>query len=389
MKVLFYIPTVGKFLTGAPRRLLSLMEALNKNGVTVVFVGEPSTDLYEIARSKGFEVYSLVPNKVLSARRSALLHGRFWHRIKVGAFLIKHNFDFFRLIKKAKPDVVWMRGSKAIGFAGIGLGLSRHPLVWDVDYELPSVGLLRYLHHYGLFLSTRVIMQHHGAHDIFGQRMSLRYSKKIQCITPGIELEKIKASVDRADTQLCDEEELRIIQVGMICPRKNQHFTLNILKKVAIDSHKAISISFVGEIADPKYSEVMSKLIAELPSNVKVKVLGWRDDVNQLISGVHLLIMPSKDEGVPNTVQEAMALGVPALVSDRGGMPEIIKNNETGFVLPLEEAGLWVEKLSWLIRDPSSLIPISQACTDDANKRFGVEAWALKYFNALTEANFR
>lgn len=386
MRVLFYIPTVGKFLTGAPRRLLSLMDALKKMGVTVAFVGEPSTDLYEAAHSKGFEVFPLVPSDILSARRGALLHGRFWRRIKVGASLLKHNIDFYRLVKKTKPDVVWMRGSKAVGFAGIGVGISRRPLVWDVDYELPSAGFLKYLHHYGLFLAKKVILQHHGAHDIFGQTLSLKYSEKIQFITPGIELEKLKASGDKTNRQFGIEDELKIIQVGMICPRKNQNFTLNVLKNIAIDPHKVISIIFVGEVADLEYAEIMSELVAELPGNVRAKLLGWREDVGELISCSDLLIMPSEDEGVPNTVQEAMALGVPALVSDRGGMPEIIRNNETGFVLPLDEPELWVDKLLWLTKNPGFLFPMGQACRDEANKRFGVEPWALKYFNALANA---
>src|SRR5690606_4278807 len=113
---------------------------------------------------------------------------------------------------------------------------------------------------------------------------------------------------------------------------------------------------------------------------------GWRDDVHQLMAQADLLLMPSKDEGVPNVVQEAMYIGLPVIVSDAGGMPEIIVQGETGWVLPTDSTEPWVKQVSDCIVNRKIVTRVSKFSHKYALENFETTAWAVRYSLALKKA---
>jgi glycosyltransferase involved in cell wall biosynthesis len=67
----------------------------------------------------------------------------------------------------------------------------------------------------------------------------------------------------------------------------------------------------------------------------KVRVLGWQtpDQIDELLSQCHVFVLPSKAEGFPNAMLEAMAAGLPAIVSDVGAVRDSLFDGENGFLL--------------------------------------------------------
>jgi glycosyltransferase involved in cell wall biosynthesis len=61
---------------------------------------------------------------------------------------------------------------------------------------------------------------------------------------------------------------------------------------------------------------------------------GFERDVLACVRGADLLVNPSLSEGMPNAVLEAMAMGVPVVATDVGGVPELIMHGETGLLVP-------------------------------------------------------
>lgn len=116
-------------------------------------------------------------------------------------------------------------------------------------------------------------------------------------------------------------------------------------------------------------------------------MLGWRDDVPELIARSALLVLPSKDEGVPNIVQEAMFIGCPVIASDAGGIPEIIEDGRTGWILPIDQPSVWAEKISLLISEPEKLLQVSKEAALYAEQNFAVESWVRKY-SSIFQVNY-
>lgn len=94
-----------------------------------------------------------------------------------------------------------------------------------------------------------------------------------------------------------------------------------------------IRFVFVG---DGDYRELLERELAEEINHGKVEVLGWidRQEVPAQLNRLRLLVVPSHPtEGLPTVILEAMACGTPAYATPVAGTPDVVQNNETGFLM--------------------------------------------------------
>jgi len=96
-----------------------------------------------------------------------------------------------------------------------------------------------------------------------------------------------------------------------------------------------------------------------------VKWLGWRSDINQLLQTLHVLVLPSVCEGCPYILLEAMAAGCPVVASSFDGVNEILTNNETGCIFPLNDSRAAADAVVRIIRDRD----FRRAITSNARKQ--------------------
>jgi glycosyltransferase involved in cell wall biosynthesis len=75
------------------------------------------------------------------------------------------------------------------------------------------------------------------------------------------------------------------------------------------------------------------------------------DEIPAWMSAADILMLPSYSEGLPNVVMEALSCGTPAIVTDVGGCPEVVKDGETGFVVPVGDVNALVERITYLLND--------------------------------------
>lgn len=385
MKMFAHMPTPGG-LTGAPRRLLTLASVLCKEGIEMCIATQRDSDLFRAAEEQGRETVGVDPVGVLVRRHGALFGGGLVFRLKVVLSLLIQNTKITKCIRQQRADVVWIRNSKGLAFAGLGTLLSRRPLIWDVDYELPSRGMVRWLHRLGLWMSKAVIFQYAAAPNaIFGEMLANRYSSKCLAITPGIDLSNLEHHrLARADRIRATDDPFIILQVGTICDRKNQFLMIEALEWLQQnESIKDIRLQLAGGVFEQEYVEQLHRRIEDSGLGDKVEWLGWRDDIHDLMVGADLLVMPSKDEGVPNTVQEAMAIGLPVIVSNGGGMPEIVSHGKSGWVLALDDPAAWARQIGICRWDPTLCGAVGEAAAAYAAEHFGAESWGREYVDII------
>jgi glycosyltransferase involved in cell wall biosynthesis len=85
----------------------------------------------------------------------------------------------------------------------------------------------------------------------------------------------------------------------------------------------------------------------------RVRFLGYRDDVADLMRAADIFVLPSHREGMPRSIAEAMLSGLPVVATDIRGSNEEVVDGETGLLVPVGDAAALVTALDRLVRDPA------------------------------------
>lgn len=375
-------------LTGAPRRLLTLASVLKRQEIEVCIASQSGSELLHAAGAEGHETAAMDAVGLLALRHGAVFGGGLWFRSKLAIDLLRQNLRLMCCIRQRQGHAVWIRGSKGIAFGAIGTLVSGRPLIWDVDYEPPSRGVVRWLHRLGLWASRAVVFQYAAAPDaIFGPELAARYRHKFRAIIPGIDLEALRPlRVVRERRRRSIDEPFVILQVGSICDRKNQWVLIEAVRRLRqTRPDPAFEVWFAGGVFEVEYEEALRREIEVQGLQDVVTFLGWRSDVHELMAAADLLAMPSKDEGVPNTVQEAMAIGLPVAVSKAGGMPEVVVDGDTGWVVDMDRASDWATRIEWCLENADACEAIGRRGASYALRHFGTEYWGAEYGRVVME----
>jgi colanic acid/amylovoran biosynthesis glycosyltransferase len=184
---------------------------------------------------------------------------------------------------------------------------------------------------------------------------------QITVISPSVDDKYLNDKTYKVDGVFSDV--LNIVSVGRCHWIKGYTFALDtmaILKKEGVQFHYTI-------IAGGRDSENIYYQIDDLGLNECVSFMNGlpHDEVMRKLSGSDLFLLPSLEEGISNAVMEAMALGVPVISTNCGGMGEVIKNGENGFLVPLRDPDSTAQAIIDFIRlDEKSKITIVNNARD-------------------------
>ena len=133
-----------------------------------------------------------------------------------------------------------------------------------------------------------------------------------------------------------------------------------------------------GSLYERDYAEEMQAMIRSLGLEKNVKLLGFVGDPVPLLKMSSAFCLLSRSEGFSNALLEAMACGVPAVVTRVGGNPEAITDGENGFLVPVEDDAAAAEKLLALLRDPARRAQIGESGRNSVQTRFSAEVMIRK-----------
>jgi len=129
----------------------------------------------------------------------------------------------------------------------------------------------------------------------------------------------------------------------------------------------------VGSLFERDYSLEMQELIHSLGLEKNVKLLGFVEDPTPLLRISNAFCLLSRSEGFCNALLEAMACGVPSVVTSVGGNPEAVVDGESGFLVPSEDDQAAAERLISLLRNPARAKQIGEAGRKSAETRFSAD----------------
>jgi glycosyltransferase involved in cell wall biosynthesis len=121
---------------------------------------------------------------------------------------------------------------------------------------------------------------------------------------------------------------------GRLSPEKGFDVLIRAAVRIARDDR---SIGFVVFGEGPQRAELTERIRGAGIEDVFV-LAGHRKDLDELLPHLDVSVLPSYTEGLPNVVLEAMAAGVPVVATAVGGTPEVVTNDETGYLVPPGDA---------------------------------------------------
>jgi glycosyltransferase involved in cell wall biosynthesis len=131
--------------------------------------------------------------------------------------------------------------------------------------------------------------------------------------------------------------------------------------------------------------EYLEALADSLGVNSHMRFLGFRDDVPALLNAADVFVMPSLSEGLPLALLEAMSVGIPVVATAVGGVPELIRAGETGWLVPPRDADALGRALVGVIQNPTSrervVAEARQLCSGQYDLRVTVNCYAELYRN--------
>jgi glycosyltransferase involved in cell wall biosynthesis len=109
---------------------------------------------------------------------------------------------------------------------------------------------------------------------------------------------------------------------------------LNFVQAIPKILEKEKEIKFVIGGDGVLFNEI-NEFIAKNKLSGKITLLGWipHEELPEYLNELKLVVLPSYTEGLPNIMLEAMACGTPVLATPVGGIPDVIKDGETGFIM--------------------------------------------------------
>jgi glycosyltransferase involved in cell wall biosynthesis len=137
-----------------------------------------------------------------------------------------------------------------------------------------------------------------------------------------------------------------VLMAANLAPHKGQE---TVLRAAAILKEKEVPVQFWfagterGEKKD--YTARLHALAQNLGIADQVQFLGQRQDVPELLQAADVFVLPSTAEGLPLSILEAQASGTPVLAAPTAGIPEVVIDGKTGFLVPADDAAGYAHHL--------------------------------------------
>jgi teichuronic acid biosynthesis glycosyltransferase TuaC len=255
---------------------------------------------------------------------------------------------------KPKPDLLHAHFSYPDGFGMIGLAKK-----WKVPFVISALGTLeRKIAYEGSYTSRQIFEAMNCADKVLSVSEDLKIhivnlgisEDKVSVVPNGVDMEKFKpAGKEYARNMLNLPQDKKIVLfVGALKKIKGVDYLIEAAKSF-LDSN--ISLYMVGR--DDGMKKSLEKRAHELKIGNYIKFTGPlnHEDIPLWFSASDILVLPSLSEGRPNVVLEAFACEVPVVATNVGGIPELMINGETGYLVPAENPTELSEKVNKLLGD--------------------------------------
>jgi sugar transferase (PEP-CTERM/EpsH1 system associated) len=326
-------------------------------------------------------VNGLDGTKVASAICSTVQGDSLKERLRPGVKLFELNrrrgndpnlvADLYRLFKRERPHIVhthrWgtlFEGTLAARLAGVPYVV--HGEHGTLETRWHNAWVQRRLWHH----VDRVLSVSSRLAERMARVMSFPLDR-IRVIRNGLDLTRFQPVADKAAARRAlgiPPDRLVIGTVGRTVPVKDHPTFLRALARV-----RDGGVPFTAVIAGtgPSFQDTV-RLAESLNLTEEVRLLGNRDDVDTVLQAFDIFVLSSTSEGLSNTIQEAMATGLPVVATNVGGADELVVEGETGILTPAGDDRAMADALQALARDDARRAAFGRSGAERARAHFGI-----------------
>jgi glycosyltransferase involved in cell wall biosynthesis len=173
------------------------------------------------------------------------------------------------------------------------------------------------------------------------------------------------------------EDVMRLVFVGRLHPQKSLDTVLDAMTRMPCDSaNGGVVLDVIGDGPD---RERLAALVRAQGLDGCVVFHGSTQSVEPFLQAADALVLPSRAEGLSNALLEAMAMGVPAIVSDIPGNTNVVTDGRTGFVFRTGDAADLADLMCRLMLDRNLLVEAGRMAHEEARQAFALSTIARRY----------
>jgi glycosyltransferase involved in cell wall biosynthesis len=165
------------------------------------------------------------------------------------------------------------------------------------------------------------------------------------------------------------------VNVAHLSHQKNQSLLIDAFSRVVQDFPDSLLLI----VGDGELKDELKKRVSAAKIEDKVRFLGLRSDIPDILNASDIFVLSSNWEGFPICIIEAMAAGKPIVATSVGGVPEQISNRENGLLIPPGEQKQLVDAMSYFVSNPGDAYSMGQVSRQVVKNKFCIREIAKKY----------
>jgi L-malate glycosyltransferase len=350
-KILFVNHT--GMVSGAERVLLSILDHLDRTRFEAIVSCPADCPLAQLIEERGIRVAAL-----------PLLQARFtWNPL----LFVKYLRSYFQAIRKFRQspelksaDILHANSVRAgllTSFAAWGTGI---PVIWHVHDTMKRHPISTVIRGVAWLLSPLSVIAVSRSTESRFRGLMLRFAKQripSVVVYNAVDTDRFCPSPaqrerTRSALQLRDEQFV-FATIGQLTPRKGQLGTIRAFHRLS-QRIAGVRLLIVGTAIfehDHKYFELLKKEVDKLGLRENIFFLGHRSDVNGVLAASDAIVVNSRQEPFGLIALEGLAAGKPVVAASVDGIPELMKHEETGLLIPKGDEQALADAMHRLITD--------------------------------------
>jgi glycosyltransferase involved in cell wall biosynthesis len=171
-----------------------------------------------------------------------------------------------------------------------------------------------------------------------------------------------------------------ILYAGVLIPRKGVHHLIDAFASIAQHCPQ-VSLILIGHASNKAYAAMLHEQVGRLHLAGRVQFVDQvpQQELAAWMRNACVFVLPSTSEGLGRVVIEAMATGLPVIGSRVGGIPGMIENGTTGFLVSPGDVPVLAERLQWVLAHPAEACAMGCRARAFAEHFFSTTAYVHGY----------